>query len=1202
MTLTPPLTPLDGSASASANQRENGASTPAAEQGHKPASDSNGNATAPVCRGTRLLLLGRPKLISGDSDLIRQIKYRKGVALLGYLASHANAWHSRERLADLLWPELNASVARTNLRQVLNNLTAVLQTPSGYEALQKDNAAVAIVPHGGLRIDIELLSDTVLDRIKNDTPDDRLWRRREIEPWALALGDEFLEGLYLPDAPEFQEWLEVQRTRFRERSALLLECLCRAQHAEGRQEEAVATARHLVALDPFDERRNQLLISMLAESGNASAALEAFNAYRQRLENEMGAQPGPALIAMRDHLVQRLEKNTLPSRLHESAEPEMRHIAALYCAYGTANLDEVDENFAEQVESVVRKWGGTLTSGSGRGVLGVFGLGESVERATQRALLAARDLQAAISGKAPCPPCMGISSGRILLRRSAEIPQLAGDIPDLAKFIGWSAQPGEILVSEAVAQLGSDLFTFGAAGEGTFHGFTGSHRLYRLTGAVGTNASVGTPFFGHAAEIARLRTWWEDAVSGKARVAVLRAPAGLGKTRLATEVTNWVERHGGRTRRFQCCLEHQHEPLAAVRAGMGTELASIAAGNTPKTAVFEALISLLTEETAHQPTLLVVDDLHWSDLATREFLGLLMRRLESRRMLLLVTTRPEVVIDYPARITEVIDLAPLDETDSLAVIAACDQENAIPANERIKLANLCSGNPLFLERQIRERLEGGYHCQSIAELLQSELDRLGGNKAVLHAASALGERFSRRHLLDLLPDADVTEALARAKDQNLISLLSGDRCAFRHALIRDAAYESLTPTRRRLLHDRIARLFIGEPESSPEEIAGHLSAAGCRQEAREWWLKAGDIAMEREFAGDAMASYRQALEQASDDNADKAVTQLIRMRLGYAAHVAEGYGSPLTYRLFAEMVAEIEARPDPDRRQLFAALAGCYMGGSSFAKDEGLAIAERLHALADTDAERLMAFFASGNTLFWLGQFETAAEWQHKCMALAGTTSFKDRIRFGVDDPAITCCAFSGWTQWFLGEEAAACASATEAIALARKGKRAHALCFALVFGACLHWYRRDIAGVASLAGEALALAKEHGFPLWEGGAGLLLLWAQAASGTMTDTSALFGAATMLQQALPSRVTTSRWIAIHALLALNEWEEAEKLLDIALREVEFLEEQYCVADLLRLKGECLDRRGLTSDAREFHERGLALARRQGAKGLVARFR
>jgi DNA-binding SARP family transcriptional activator/tetratricopeptide (TPR) repeat protein len=1145
-----------------------------------------------------LALLGRPRLWRDDVELTAGIKYRKGLALLGYLAVYAGDWHSREQLADLLWPDLELAAARTNLRQVLNNLGALLNDNG--TVLQKNGSSVALVPGARLRTDIALLSDTTLERVVSSTADARIWRERELEPEIAALSGEFLMGLQVPGTSDFDAWLAGQRHFYRERYALVLDGLCRTEHEEGHLGAAITTARHLVNLAPTDENHAFLLMTLLAEAGETRSALEAFGNIEQHLRIELDLAPSDRLGALRQQIVQQMEDTAVRS-LNPPQMEESRRLVALYCASDSLQDDAVDSDFSERVCDIVQMRGGKVVSVLGRGVLAVFGLGDGAERPIQRAVLAARALLSSENATSPAPR-IGISTGRVLLRPTAAIPHLAGDMLDAAAMTGWSAQPGEILVCAAVAAQGAEWFRFEAAGERTFPGLPGTRRLFRLIGNVDPAVADDTPLCGRETELALLQSWWEESLSGRTTVALLRAPAGLGKTRLANELARYVTAQGGRVRRVLCRLEHQHEPLAAVMATLG-----IPAGGKnyvrSKSEIFADVFVLLDAATSVAPVLLVVDDLHWSDCATQELLGQLASTLAQRRLMLVVTTRPEVALDFPEEITRVIELAPMDEADTLAMIAARDFDDVISTKERADIAAASGGIPLFIAHMVRSYLEGEHHHVPIIDLLQGELDQLGRHKPVLHTAAVLGSRFERRHLLALLPEADVPAALARAVDRRLIVATSAETCTFRHALIRDAAYHNLPISRRKPLHKRAAQLFMAMPEAAPEEIAQHFTAAGCTSEAVQWWAKAGDDAMAREFAADAMSSYRKALRLLDEagTTADQEQTRSIRMRLGYAAQVAEGYGSPLTYQLFTDMVAEIEAMPANDPGQLFAALCGCYMGSSSFGKDDGLIIARRLQDLARSDAERLMAGFALGNTLFWRGDFQEAAKWQKAGISLAAEVPFAERIRYGVDDPAITCRAFHGWTLWFLGKEQAACTIADEAIALARRGKRTHGLCFALTFAASLHWCRGDLARVAALADETLALAKQYRFPLWEGIASLYLLWAQAASGDRTGGEQLFGAAAMLQQAILGRVMTGRWIVAHALIASGEWTAAEKLLDIALGEIEDHEEQYCRAELLRLKAACLEQRGLGDAAQALRRQGLALVQQQGARGLRERF-
>ncbi len=1149
------------------------------------------NASRPAA--VVLCLLGYPRLLRDGVELTPRIKYRKGLALLAYLGAQPGVWCTREALAELLWPGLAPAAARTNLRQVLNNLAQTLD--DGGHFLQKRDAAVRLEPGTAtdLPLDMALLSDEALNRVKEETPAARRWRTRVLEPRLAQLAGPFCEGFELPDTPEFSTWLQARRGYVHSRVELLLEALCSMQQLEGRLSQAIETARQLLGVAPHKEAHQHLLMTLLAASGEARAALAVFDTYALALRRDLGVAPGERLQALREEIGRKLKDTETLAIGASTHSAELRQLVGVYCHPAATASDSLRAGFVAQVKAVVEPWGGRVVSTLGRGVLAVFGLERLAERAGQRAFLAA---QALLALPAEGGVAVGVSAGQVLLYPSSDLPHWGGDMLDVARLVGWSAQPGEVLADANAALLGGEWFDFSDAGPRLFPGAQAATPLLRLCGAAALpGGHITSPLVGRADELAQLNQAWHAVGAGQACVVVLRAPPGLGKTSLADAFATQVEASQGRVRRIQCRLEHQHEALFPVLAEAGIRAESTRFEALSKNDVFDALIADFCAQAATRPTLLLVDDLHWSDLATRELLGQLVRGLDAQPLLLLATTRPEIELDFPAERCTLIDLAPLDHAGSLSMIGAHDPQGAIAAAEREGIAEVCGGIPLFVERQVKARLQGGHHWLSISTLLQGELDKLGPYKPVLSAAAVLGNQFERSHLAQLLPEADIAAALARASQLQLIETPWAGSCRFRHALIRDAAYESLPAPRRRALHEAAARLLMRHADSPAAELAGHLERADCAHEAAAWWAKAGEQDMQKEFAGVAMVSFGKAIAllEAQNRETDRFWCNAIRIRLGYASQMAHGLGAASTYELFSAIVAELQARPDEcEPGQLFAALSGCYMGASSLTKEEGLALAHRLESLARTDAEWLMASFALGNTLFWLGRFAEAAQWQQKCMALAETVAFPERIRYTVDDPAVTSRALHAWTLCYLGQEAQALAMAEEAVARGRRGRRAHALCFAMMLATCMHFSRNDTARAGQLAADTLSLARQYRFPLWEAGAGLLHLWALAESGQLATTEELLGAATQLRQAIPSRANTSRWFVIRALMAQGEPMPAEELLDVALREVETMEEQYCWADLLWLKSRSLRLRGQSAEAEACAQAARSLAQQQ----------
>lgn len=1197
------------------------------------------NATT-AAHSLRLCLLGRPRLWRDGVELTGRIQYRKGIALLGYLAVHAGQWQARSRLAQLLWPDLEPAAARTNLRQVLNRLTSLLDgTPP---VLEKNVDAIRLIPAGRLTLDLDMLAGErpAPPPGSSAEADWCAW----LEPEATALFGEFLDGLELSDTAAFDDWLQLTRQHFLGRASTLVERLCRARHRQGRLAAAIAAARLLQQAMPLDEGHALLLMSLLVEDGDGVAALAVLDGLRHRLALELSATPGAPL----ESLAADIRRGSLPAtRAAAPALPELRWATALYCTPGAQADDAWQDSsaFMVEVQAQIRRRGGMVVSLGGRGLLAAFGFGSGIERAAERAALAARDIHRGPAAR--FAPRTGLCAGQILFQPAEPAPRLLGETPDRAMLIGWSAAEGEILADEAVALQAAAHFHFEAAGERSFPGVTGTHPLFRLGHALQPDGrgTAQAPLAGRRQELAALQALWQAACGGQTRIALLRAPAGYGKTRLAGELARRVQAAGGQIRRIDCRLERQHQPLAPITASLarfaadagerrpGARQASIrhalldahptldsssveqlAAlltreddGDTlpSKGATFAALLQLIDSLTARTPALLIVDDLHWSDQATLELLDFLVRSLARQKLLLVVTSRPGVHFDENAGAIVPIDLAPLTTDDALTLVADNDPANRIPGAERAQIAAACGGIPLFIERLALCWLEGRHHRHSITELLQSELDGLGPAKPVLLTAAVLGASFTFDALQRLLPDVAMTEALNEAIARRLVAPTDAGHYRFSHALIRDTAYDSLPPTRRRQLHRQAAALLADQAEPPAEAVAAHFAAAECWREAAGWWLQAGEAAMAREFAADALHCFEQALDTLQRQDTPAAGLVDVQMRLGHAAQVAQGFGSARAHRLFSAVAQQLEAGrepPTPDHsRKLFSALSGRYMGGSSQGEVEGLKIAHQLERLAHTDGERLMASFALGNSLFWRGQLEEARTAQLRGIALAARLLPRDRIRYCVDDPAVTCRAFLGWNLWFLGEEAAACAMVEEAVAHARHGGRVHTLCFALAFGAAMHWCRGAVEDVVRLSGEARTLAQSHGLPLWDSVNSLFLLWAQAATGELHDARPLFEAAGQMQQAYRAGITTSRWIAVHALLTQQARATAEPLLDLALREADANEDQYCLADLMWQKGECRLADGALQETRQWWQQALALAGGQRAGGLLARF-
>jgi DNA-binding SARP family transcriptional activator len=248
----------------------------------------------------RLQLLGERRLSAGACDISAAIRYRKGWALLGYLAVERGRRHPREQIAELLWPSLEPASARTNLRQVLSDLNQVFDRHGGGGLLEatRDGVGLALpaqaVPRSGMAID--LLALEAAEALPLELDEAALVAA---EQHVDQLGGEFLPGLALPDCPQFEEWLESTRRRLASVTLETLTRLCRAQQAAGRIPQAIASARRLVALDEWHEGRQRQLMGLLAAAGLHEQALAQYQGLAASLRDELDTVPEARTQALR---------------------------------------------------------------------------------------------------------------------------------------------------------------------------------------------------------------------------------------------------------------------------------------------------------------------------------------------------------------------------------------------------------------------------------------------------------------------------------------------------------------------------------------------------------------------------------------------------------------------------------------------------------------------------------------------------------------------------------------------------------------------------------------------------------------------------------------------------------------------------------------------------------------------------------------
>jgi DNA-binding CsgD family transcriptional regulator len=444
--------------------------------------------------------------------------------------------------------------------------------------------------------------------------------------------------------------------------------------------------------------------------------------------------------------------------------------------------------------------------------------------------------------------------------------------------------------------------------------------------------SVVSPIVvGRAPLLAALHELLEQAVAGAGRIVLLAGEAGVGKSRLVGEVKGRAQERGVALLEGHCfepdralpygplldllrahlrgsandaivgMLGRRAPDLAQLLPELATHLPGIssAPGLDPeleKRRVFDALCGFVTDLAVIQPLLVVVEDLHWSDGISLEFLPHLARRVAGVPLLLVLTYRDDEVDVVLARFLAGLDRERLASELRVTRLSASDVEAMVrailalprpaPADLLHVLFSLTEGNPLFVEEMLKSLLVSGDVSytdgawrrrpvrewripRSIADAVQRRSAALPlAAQRILTFAAVVGQRFDFALLQDLTGVAE-EELLAQIKVLIQAQLLveeSADRFAFRHALGREAVYTQLLGRERRALHRAVAaalaRLDAADPDGRVAALAYHTYEAGDWAGALRYAQRAGELARALDAPYAALEQFARAVEAA----------------------------------------------------------------------------------------------------------------------------------------------------------------------------------------------------------------------------------------------------------------------------------------------------------------------------------------------------
>jgi TOMM system kinase/cyclase fusion protein len=651
----------------------------------------------------------------------------------------------------------------------------------------------------------------------------------------------------------------------------------------------------------------------------------------------------------------------------------------------------------------------------------------------------------------------------------------------------------------------------------------------------------------------------------------------------------------------------------------------------------EAIVAILLELAERQPVLFIVEDLHWTDPTTLELIGLLLDQTPTASLCVLLTCRPHFQPAWHHRsyLSE-ITVNRLSHAHVEQIVTRMTDGKTFPAAVLQQIIAKTDGVPLFVEEFTKSLLESGQlkaidgHYElagsfstfaipdTLQDSLMARLDRLGTLKGTAQIGATIGRQFSYALLQAVaqLDDATLQRELRRLVEAEIVyqrGVLPQSTYVFKHALIQDAAYQSLLKSTRQHYHQRIAQVlefqFPETAETQPELLAHHYTEAGLTEKAVHYWYHTGQSAIQRSAHVEALAHLRQglALLQMLPETPERTRREVdMLIALGASLLATKGQAAREVGQTYTRARQLCEPLEDP--YQLFPVLRGLHIYYHVRAElQTAHTLGEQLLTLAQQvqDAAMLVAAHrALGVTLYQLGAVASAHTHLAQGIALYDSQQHRAAALLYGDDSGVVCHSFAALTLWIRGYPEQGLVRSQEAVTLAQQCAHPLSLSFVLTFTAVFHQLRREGRATQERAEATIVLATEQGFPLWVAVGSILCGWTLAQQGEAQEGIKQMHQGLRAHRGIGAELLRPYFLALLADVhgTLGEPEAGLTALAEALTLAETTGERWYESEMHRLKGELLLQQSLDHqvEAEGCFHKALDIARSQQAKSLELR--
>jgi class 3 adenylate cyclase/tetratricopeptide (TPR) repeat protein len=942
---------------------------------------------------------------------------------------------------------------------------------------------------------------------------------------------------------------------------------------------------------------------------------------------------------------------------------------ALSARMDPEDLREVISAYQKCVAETVQRFGAFVAKYMGDGVLIYFGYPQAHEDDAERAVRSALELVAAVGAlktHAPLQTRVGIATGLVVVgdligSGASQEQAIVGETPNLAARLQGIAEPNTVVIAESTRKLVGNLFEIEDLGAQDLKGIAGPVRAWAALRPSSVesrfdamHASGLTELIGREEELELLLRRWSKANAGEGQVVLLSGEPGIGKSRLTAALMERLSTEPYTRLRYFCSPQHTdsalypiisqmeraagfaHEDTAQAKldkldallarsftprqdAALLAEMLSLSYDGRYPTAeltpqqrrrkTMEALTAQLEAVSRSNPILMIFDDAHWLDPTSLEVLGRTIDRLETLRVLLIVTFRPEFEPPWMGRpYVTTLSLNRLGKREIAAMIDRVAGNKRLSPSIRQDIVERTDGIPLFVEEMTKAVLEaGGAEAAkravstipppslavpaSLHASLMARLDRLGSAKDVAQVGSVIGREFSHAVLVAVAhkPEEELQSALDNLIGAGLLFRQGVPPYAsylFKHALVQDAAYGTLLREHRRALHARIAETleqqFPEVVESQPELLARHCTEAGLIEQAATFWSKAGHRSLERSALVEAAEQLTRALDQTSTLLSTPALrreriklqvallTPLMHLR-GYAASETK-----LAVEQARLLITQAEALGEPleDPLLLFSVLFGSWVAKQvAFDGDAVSELATQFLTLAERQAAvfpLMIGHRLMGSSLWLTGHIAEARDHLDRAVGLYMPARHRllSTTRFALD-ARVSALTQRSIVLWLLGHACAAVADIDLAVKEAREIGQAATLMHALSFTTVALINCGSYATTNAQSDELVALADEKGAALWKAYGMLLKGRVLALTSKSSDAVQMIAAGIIAYRSTGATLGVPPALSdlARAYAALGKYHDACRSINEAMAMIEETKERWAEAEVCRTAGE-----------------------------------